>query len=172
MIVASFAILVAGRVYRVTRPPTPSEELEPLRQELALFRASVDTCTSEYQELEASFTAYERQVDSLRQLIREFESLDPEGVPGDRYAEYLEVFDAYNNAVPDWDGHTRALEAQRSRCESLTVQHNSLADSARSRLIELGRWPEDTLPTPFGVDDASPLPDPSLPVGESAEPPP
>lgn len=145
MIVAAALILVAGRIYRLTRPPSPAEELAPLRAELALFRVAADSCTTEYAALEEDFRRYEARLDSLRRAVREFESLDPNGVPGEEYPEYLEAFDAYNEAVPEWGARTDSLEAQHERCESLTEQHNALADSARSRLIELGRWPSDTV---------------------------
>lgn len=150
MIVAAALILVAGRVYRMTRPPSPSEELAPLREELALFRAAADSCNAEYEALEEDFRRYEARLDSLKNAVREFESLDPNGVPGEEYPEYLEAFDAYNEAVPEWEERTDSLESRRARCESLTEQHNALADSARSRLIELGRWPSDTVGGPPG----------------------
>lgn len=151
MIVAAALILVASRVYRATRPPPPAYELAPLRQELALFRAAADSCNDAYAVLEADFRRYEARVDSLREAVRDYESRDPDGVPGEAYPEYLETFDAYNDAVPEWEARTDSLATQRDRCRSLTERHNALADSARGRLIDLGRWPDDTSglpPTP------------------------
>jgi hypothetical protein len=156
MIVAAALILVASRVYRATRPPSPSEQLAPLREELALFRAAAASCNDAYAVTEADFRLYEARVDSLRQAVRHYEALDPNGVPGEEYPEYLETFDAYNEAVPEWEARTDALEAQRDRCRSLTEQHNALADSARGRLIDLGRWPDDTLGFPSAPSEGDP----------------
>lgn len=156
MIVAAALILVASRVYRATRPPPLSEQLAPLREELALMRAAADSCNDAYAVMEANFRVYEARLDSLRQAIRDYESLDPNGVPGEEYPEYLETFDAYNEAVPEWEARTDALEAQRVRCLPLTEQHNALADSARGRLIDLGRWPDDTLGFPQTPSEGDP----------------
>lgn len=148
MIVAAALILVASRVYRATRPPSPSEQLAPLREELALLRAAADSCTDAYAAMESRFRTYEARVDSLRRAVRDYESLHPDGVPGEEYPDYLETFDAYNEAVPHWEARTDSLEAQHDQCRLLTERHNALADSARGRLIELGRWPDDTLSPP------------------------
>ena len=155
MIVAAALILVAGRVYRATRPPPPAQELAPLREDLAVFRAAADSCNDAYALLEEDFRLYEARVDSLRQAVRDYESHDPNGVPGEEYPAYLETFDAYNEAVPEWEARTDSLETQRDRCRSLTERHNALADSARGRLIDLGRWPDDTLGVPSAPSEGA-----------------
>lgn len=146
MIFASFAILIAGRIYRATRPPTAQEQLRPLQEELAAFRAAADSCNRRYGIVEARFRAIDQRVDSLRAVVARYESLDPDGVPEDRYAEYLDAFDAYNGAVPVWEARADSVEAAHARCRLLTEGHNELADSLRTRLVEMGLWPSDSLP--------------------------
>jgi hypothetical protein len=145
MIFASFAILIAGRIYRITRPPTPQEILAPLQEELAAFRSSADSCNTRYGIVEARFRAVDQRIDSLRGVVLRYESMDPAGVPGDQYAEYLEAFDAYNEAVPEWEVRADSVELLHARCRLMTEGHNELADSLRTQLVEYGLWPSDSL---------------------------
>ncbi len=145
MIFASFAILIAGRVYRMTRPPSPQELLAPLQQELASFRAAADSCNTRYGIVEARFRAIDQTVDSLRQVVLRYESMDPAGVPGEEYAEYLEAFDAYNESIPVWEARADTVERLNGQCRLMTEGHNELADSLRTQLVEYGLWPSDSL---------------------------
>ena len=145
MIFASFAILVAGRIYRMTRPPTPQELLMPLQEELAAFRMAADSCNTRYGIVEARFRAVDHRVDSLRAVVIRYESMDPDGVPGEEYVEYLEAFDAYNETVPEWQIRADSVELLNGRCRLLTEGHNELADSLRTQLVEHGLWPSDSL---------------------------
>jgi hypothetical protein len=145
MIFASFAILIAGRVYRMTRPPSPQELLAPLQQELASFRAAADSCNTRYGIVEARFRAIDQTVDSLRQVVLRYESMDPAGVPGEEYAEYLQAFDAYNESIPVWEARADTVERLNGQCRLMTEGHNELADSLRIQLVEYGLWPSDSL---------------------------
>jgi len=145
MIFASFAILVAGRVYRMTRPLTPQQILAPLQTELAAFRAAADSCNTRYGIVEARFRAIDQEVDSLRGVVLRYESMDPEGVPGRQYAEYLDAFDRYNESVPIWEARADTVERLNGQCRLMTEGHNELADSLRTQLVEFGLWPSDSL---------------------------
>lgn len=140
---AALAVLLAGAiggtVYMETRPPGPRERLEALRVELGSARASADSCRVAVEAREARFHRYGARVDSLRDRITEYEALDPDGVPGDRYAEYLETFDRYNETVPEWGERADSLQTEWEACRALTEIHNALADSARGMLQELTR---------------------------------
>ena len=144
--VTLLVIFVAGRIYRATRPTSPEDALEPLKEELALLRSAADSCTRRYGIVEARFRGHESRVDSLRDEVRRYEALSPSGVPGTEYPEYLEVFDAYNEALPEWEARADSVRVQFERCRSLTTQHNALADSLRAQLVEIGLWPREAAP--------------------------
>ena len=135
---------MASYAFRTTRPPSPEEQLAPLQEELALFRAAADSCNTRYNVTEARFRAIDHRVDSLRAVVLRYEGLDPAGVPGEEYAEYLEAFDAYNETVPEWQSRADSVEAEFDRCRLLTEGHNELADSLRTELVEFGLWPADS----------------------------
>lgn len=172
MIFIALVILAAGRIYRATRPPTPEELLAPLQDELALFRAAADSCNARYAVTEARFRSIDRRVDSLRALVLRYEGMDPEGVPGDRYPEYLEAFDAYNEAVPVWEARAESVEVEFGRCRLMTEGHNELADSLRRQLVEYGLWPADSAARPGAADPVDEDAATPIPTPEEAEGPP
>jgi hypothetical protein len=110
-------------------------EVERLRTELAALRTASNECVAGVAQAQGEFEDYNERVDSLLDEVRDYEALDTRGVPGERYAEYLETFDAYNLSVPGWREQADSLSAQREACEALVLRHNTLADSVR-RLAE------------------------------------
>jgi hypothetical protein len=108
-------------------------ELLAMRDTLAALRVAADSCMSDLAGEETRFRRFDAHVDSLRGRVRDFESLHPEGVPRERYQEYMTAFDAYNEAVPAWEARADTLRAHEAFCRSLAERHNALADSLRSR---------------------------------------
>lgn len=111
------------------------DRIEALREELRESRAVVDSCRQSVSREEMSFQEYDRRVDSLRQRVDRYESMTPGGVPADSYPRYMEAFDSYNRAVPDWAARADTLQAHWSACRETIREHNVLADSLR-RLLE------------------------------------
>jgi hypothetical protein len=138
LILALIALVIAGHAYLRSRPPGPRERLETLRAELQVLRLSVDSCQASVAAQDERFRTYDTRLDSLFERIEAYESLDPEGVPADSYALYLETFDQYNESVPGWSGRADSLRARWGACRTLTQSHNLLADSVRRILLELG----------------------------------
>ena len=146
VLVACVVVVVA--VWGITSLFDDSEErarIEAVREELRVSRAAVDSCRMSVSREEVGFQDYDRRVDSLRQRVDRFESMDPAGVPADSYQVYMEAFEAYNRAVPDWAARADTLQAHWSACREAIREHNVLADSLR-RLIgpEAGGAAEET----------------------------
>jgi hypothetical protein len=77
-------------------------------------------------------------IDSLRDEVRDFEALDERGVPEERYDEYLERFEAYNDSVISWEARAETLRANEAACRELVEAHNALSDSLRRRMEARG----------------------------------
>jgi len=112
--------------------------LTGLRGELQTLRVSADSCRGALANEEADFRDFDRQVDSLRLEVRGFEELDPRGVPGESYDAYMEHFEDYNRAVPDWRARADTLAAHWEACRAVIQGHNALADSLQNALLERG----------------------------------
>lgn len=112
------------------------QRLEQMRERLGDLRTEVDDCRLELAREEDAFNRFDARVDSLRELIADFEALDPRGVPGDRYEEYIESFERYNESVPRWQAQADSLQAHLATCRELARRHNLLADSLRTLLDE------------------------------------
>lgn len=111
------------------------ERIETLREELRESRVAVDSCRQAVSREELAFQEYDRAVDSLRRRVEDYESMDPGGVPADSYPAYMETFDRYNRAIPDWTARADTLQAHWSTCRERIREHNVVADSLR-RLLE------------------------------------
>lgn len=111
-------------------------EIQALRDGVYAARVSADSCRNELAYAETRFRRFDAVVDSLRQEVRGYEALDPRGVPEERYDEYMERFDGYNDSVAVWEARAEALRAADETCRSLVVRHNELADTLRGRLTE------------------------------------
>jgi hypothetical protein len=112
------------------------DELTALRDRLAGLRVRVDSCQTELAREETLFRRFDLRVDSLRTVVRDFESMDAAGVPEERYAEYLEAFGRYNDAVPQWEERADTLRVHEAFCRSLAERHNALADTLRRGAAE------------------------------------
>ncbi len=71
---------------------------------------------------------------ALRERVADLETLEGPGVPGERYAEYLELFGAYNDSVQVWESLSEGLRAREARCRRLVQEHNALVDALSARL--------------------------------------
>lgn len=133
--------IVAG-VWLVTSLFDESEavrRVETLREELRERRAAVDSCRLAVSQEEMGFEEYDRRVDSLRRRVEGLESLTPGGVPADSYPRYMDAFEAYNRAVPDWSARADTLQAHWRACREVVREHNVLADSLRRVVEEIRR---------------------------------
>lgn len=131
-------VAIVGVVWAVTSLFDRSEELErveAVREELRTRRAVVDSCRLAVSRREMEFDEYDRRVDSLRQRVERYESMAPSGVPADSYPMYMEAFESYNRAVPDWSARADTLQAHWRTCREAITEHNVVADSLR-RLVE------------------------------------
>ena len=110
-------------------------EGERLRAQLAELRAASTECLAELAEAESTFRDFNARVDSMREIVREYEELDSRGVPNAQYDAYLETFGRYNDSVSVWQGRADSLENSTERCQIIVGRHNALADSVR-RMME------------------------------------
>jgi hypothetical protein len=113
------------------------ERAEELRDEILEFQGHVDDCLGRRAILETRFREAMERTDTLRHRIEELESLDPEGVPAERYPEYLEVFDEYNESLPEWERLGEALREEVLRCQDLAETHNVRVERLRELLVEM-----------------------------------
>jgi hypothetical protein len=143
--VVAAALLAFGWI-RLSSPPDPRERLRALREELAVLRASADSCRDALAAEERALRNHREDLDSLRERVRSYESLDPRGVPADRYDAYLESFERYNREAGGWPTASETLQAHWRACRSIAVAHNAIADSARALARELGLWIDSVPP--------------------------
>ena len=111
-----------------------AREIRDLRDDIYVARVAADSCRNAVAYAELSFRRFGDAVDSVRGQVRGFEALDERGVPEERYDEYLEVFNAYNDSVALWDDRVAQLRADEAACRDIIDRHNLLADSLRKRL--------------------------------------
>jgi hypothetical protein len=128
MVVAVLLGSVLLEVRRQTRPARPPTEL---RTGLLRARAAADSCVAALAAEEERFRAFGARVDSMREAVRGFETLDPAGVPVDSYARYLAAFDSYNAAAAAWPARADSLRAHWAACRDATELYNALVDSLR-----------------------------------------
>jgi hypothetical protein len=122
-----------------------AREILDLRDDIYAARVAADSCRNAVAYAEMSFRRFGDAVDSARGQVRGFEALDERGVPKERYDEYLEVFEAYNDSVALWDDRVAELRADEAACRDIIDRHNRLADSLRKRLRP-GNRAEDSSP--------------------------
>ncbi len=132
--VAFLAIVVID----LLSPIPPADRLRAQRQQMADLRAAADSCQAALVGEEARLLTSDARLDSLRAVIDYYEALDARGVPADSYEVYLEIFQAYNEGIPQRATAGDSLQAHWEACRELTVRHNSIADSARAIAEELG----------------------------------
>lgn len=117
------------------------KEMRALQDGVYAARVSADSCRNELAYEERRFRRFDDVVDSLRGAVRDFEKLDERGVPEDRYDEYIEHFDGYNDSVAAWRLKADSLRATEAACRAFIRRHNELTDSLRTRLREEGMGP-------------------------------
>ena len=108
-----------------------AQDFRALQDDLQATRLSVQTCQSDLASREAAFQEFDSRLNTLRDGVRELESLDGPGVPADQYDDYLTLFDAYNDSVRVWEGRSESLRAREAACRHLVERHNALVDSVR-----------------------------------------
>lgn len=139
------AALLAYGWIRFFVPLDPRERLETLRGELAVLRASADSCRDALADEERALKVRRESLDSLRERVRLYESLDTRGVPAHHYDAYLETFERYNRDAGGWPAVSETLRSHWLACRRIAETHNAIADSARAIARTLGLW-ADTAP--------------------------
>ena len=137
-LVASTAtvLMIGGRRFMDQRQTTA--EITRLRADLYRARVSSDRCRNSLAGSESSLRTLTATIDSLRNRVDSFEALGGGRVPGDRYDEYLVIFDSYNDSVAAWDVRSERLITQDASCRSVIEEHNALSDSIQALLEEAG----------------------------------
>lgn len=136
-IVITIGLVVTGASRLIERQAT-IEEINRLRTDLHSARVSADRCRGSLQTSEAALRDLGIAIDSLRSVVDSFETLDGRGVPADRYPDYLEVFDSYNDSVASWEGREQRLRTAETSCHSTIEQHNAISDTLQAVLAEAG----------------------------------
>jgi hypothetical protein len=136
MTVATLLVLaLAFALFRSLTTPRGDPVLAALLAEADELRSASDSCAAALPGQEERFRAYDQMVDSLRRVVREFET--PGGtrrtVPAADFDEYLAAFDAYNAAVPVWHAQADTLRQQWEACRALAERHNSVIEDAAAR---------------------------------------
>ncbi len=131
------ALIVLGAMRIVERERT-ADEIDRLRDELYRARVTADRCRGSLLNSEASLRSLGLAIDSLKHLVDDYEGVDRRVVRGDQYAEYLEVFDEYNDSVEVWEGRERRLRSSETSCRETIGEHNALSDSLQTVLSEAG----------------------------------
>lgn len=134
---AGAGVVAAGMLNIVDNQRT-RREIESLRRDIYIARLAADSCRGSLMIQESRFRDFGNTVDSLRTEVRDFEAMDPRGVPEEQYGEYMEHFNAYNDSVTAWSTRADRLRTDQEACRLLVEGHNSLSDSLRRRLVEEG----------------------------------
>jgi hypothetical protein len=139
-ILLSLAAVVAifFTVNRMMERKRTADEIERLRGELFRTRAAAERCQGSLANSEANLRAFDSMLDSLRARVDSFEAIDGRGVPADRYPEYLETFESYNDSVDVWEDRADRLRAVETSCRATIGRHNALADSLQAVLAAAG----------------------------------
>lgn len=130
-------MLVLGGMRLVERQQT-LDEINRLHDGLYRARLASDRCRGSLQTSEAALLGLGITIDSLKNRVDSFEAIDGRGVPGDRYREYLDIFDSHNDSVAVWEGRERRLRSVDVACRATIQEHNALTDSLRAVLTEAG----------------------------------
>jgi chromosome segregation ATPase len=112
------------------------ERAGELRQEIRALRDRVDACLARQDRLAARFESVMERTEDLRERVAAFEAMDPEGVPAEQYGAYLEAFDEYNDAIPEWEELGETLREKAGRCRTLTEAHNERLEHLQGLLVE------------------------------------
>jgi hypothetical protein len=161
LVLAGAGLVIAGLAVweRMSRANDPTVVATALRDQLRDTRAQAEACLDTRDRISLRFDALAERSDSLRAEVDRLEALDPRGVPGDRYAEYLALVDEFNASVPEWERESRDLVGHVERCRDLVALHNAQLDSLERHLVDAGIWAEEWLgpgwSEPVGNEPAS-----------------
>lgn len=133
---ASLVIVLLVLGYRGIRNLQPGDPHAPLQDSIAALRIIADSCRFDVDRGVADLREFNRTLDSLRTIVRDYEALDVRGVPIDSYRVYMDAFTMYNDSVEAWAAREDTVRAQDTRCRTVAERHNRLADSLRSLLTE------------------------------------
>lgn len=136
-------------------------QAEELRDSVREARAVLTECLDGLDVKERRFRSHERATNFLRDRVEELESLDDRGVPRDRYDEYLDVFDRYNEAVPEWERLGDSLMTLSFTCRALAEEHNERVETLADFLEAENLWDADWSPARPGLPSEA-EPDESL----------
>ena len=136
------AVGMASALQRVSQANTPTAIATERRTELRSIRSQVNACLATQDRIELRFQSLTRQTRGLRDELDYLESLDPRGVPSDRYDRYLDLVEAFNASIPEWERQAVDLRLHEARCRTQIELHNVHADSLQRFLVEHGIWDE------------------------------
>jgi hypothetical protein len=128
---ASLVIVLLVLGYRGVRNMRPSDPHAPLHDSIAHLRVVADSCRFEVDAGVAGLREFNRTLDSLRTIVRDYEALDERGVPIDSYSVYMDAFTMYNDSAAAWSAREDTVRARDARCRVVVERHNTLADSLR-----------------------------------------
>lgn len=148
MLAIAVTALVIMAIVDYLRPIPPETQLRALRAQLAELRAAADSCQAAVDDEEVELHTSDARFDSLRGAIDYYEGLDPRGVPADSYEAYLEVFNEYNEGIPEREAAGDTLRAHEQACHAIIERHNVIADSALALARELGVLRDSTTAEP------------------------
>ncbi|HET9947362.1 MAG TPA: hypothetical protein VFQ22_00420 [Longimicrobiales bacterium] len=113
-------------------------EIERLREELYRARVGADRCRSSLTTSEAALHDLTATIDSMRSRVDSFETLGDGKVPAERYEEYLELFDSYNDSVASWEIRSQRLREAEASCRAVIERHNAIRDTIEGVLRDAG----------------------------------
>lgn len=134
-------------------------QAEQLRDSVREARADLADCLDGLDGEERRFRSHERTTHFLRDRVDELEALDERGVPRDRYEEYLDVFDRYNEAVTEWERLGNALQDLSATCRAFAEEHNERVGALTDFLEAEDLWDADWSPARPGSTTEAPTPD-------------
>ena len=133
-------------------------QAEELRDSVREARVDLNQCLDRMDAKERRFRSHERVTNFLRERVDELESLDERGVPRARYDEYMDVFERYNEAVPEWERLGDSLRTLSATCRAVAREHNHRVGALAAFLEEENLWDADWSPARPG---SSPGPAPN-----------
>jgi hypothetical protein len=159
------ALAVSGAFLpRGAAPSTDTVDRDPALEELRELREAVATCHAEVEAEQARFQSHQDRVDSLHAVVRGRES-DDRTVPAHEFDDYLEAFDAYNEAVRHWHDRASALEATWEECRALAERHNEQVDALSRVNVSLPGTIPASAPDPSGFNAPPPWAEPGPRAG-------
>jgi len=134
----SAATLLVVGTRRLVETQRTTALVNRMREDLYRARATADRCRSSLVTSESSLLALTATIDSMRARVDSFEALGGGQVPGERYEEYLAVFDSYNDSVSSWEARSERLRTAEASCRAVIEGHNLLSDSIQRVLQDAG----------------------------------